>query len=47
MPIDDSAGADRRKPLVFGSAQDLQLTQALNHFKGLPVALAKPAGPKQ
>ncbi|WP_020653786.1 S41 family peptidase [Massilia niastensis] len=30
-----------RKPLEFGSKDDFQLAQALNHFKGLPVQLAK------
>ena len=30
-----------RKPIEFGSADDHQLQQALNHLKGLPVALAK------
>ena len=30
-----------RKPLEFGSKDDFQLTQALNHLKGLPVQLAK------
>ena len=29
------------KPLEFGSKDDFQLTQALNHLKGLPVRLAK------
>jgi carboxyl-terminal processing protease len=35
---------DRRdqKPLEFGGKDDFQLAQALNHFKGLPVKLAKP-----
>ena len=27
----------KRKPLEFGSKDDFQLTQALNHLKGLPV----------
>jgi carboxyl-terminal processing protease len=31
-----------RKPLEFGGKEDFQLAQALNHFKGLPVKLAKP-----
>jgi carboxyl-terminal processing protease len=31
-----------RKPLEFGGKDDFQLAQALNHFKGLPVKLAKP-----
>ncbi|MFB9245359.1 S41 family peptidase [Massilia antarctica] len=33
----------KRKPLEYGSADDFQLAQALNHLKGLPVQLAKPA----
>ncbi|MBY0238094.1 MAG: S41 family peptidase [Burkholderiaceae bacterium] len=32
----------KRKPLDFGSSDDFQLQQALNHLKGLPVQLAKP-----
>jgi len=35
------AGAKTRKRLEYGSADDFQLQQALNHFKGLPVKLAK------
>jgi carboxyl-terminal processing protease len=31
-----------RKPLDLGGKDDFQLAQALNHFKGLPVKLAKP-----
>ncbi|HAT29949.1 MAG TPA: peptidase S41 [Janthinobacterium sp.] len=31
----------KRKPLEYGSKEDFQLTQALNHLKGLPVQLAK------
>ncbi|WP_432380978.1 S41 family peptidase [Duganella sp. P38] len=31
-----------RKPLEYGSGEDFQLQQALNHLKGLPVQLAKP-----
>ncbi|CAL63087.1 Peptidase S41A, C-terminal protease [Herminiimonas arsenicoxydans] len=31
----------KRKPLEFGSKDDFQLTQALNHLKGLPVVLSK------
>lgn len=31
----------KRKPLEFGSKDDFQLTQALNHLKGLPVQLSK------
>ena len=30
-----------RKPLEYGSGEDFQLSQALNHLKGLPVQLAK------
>jgi len=30
-----------RKPLEFGSKDDFQLAQAINHFKGLKVVLAK------
>ena len=33
--------AKSRKPLDFGSADDFQLAQALNHLKGLPVKLSK------
>jgi len=29
------------KPLEFGGKDDFQLAQAINHFKGLPVRLAK------
>jgi carboxyl-terminal processing protease len=32
-----------RKPLEYGSAEDFQLAQALNHLKGLPVQLSKTA----
>ncbi|MES2076583.1 MAG: S41 family peptidase [Pseudomonadota bacterium] len=35
----------KRKPLEYGSGEDFQLSQALNHLKGLPVQLAK-AEPK-
>ncbi|MBA5604941.1 S41 family peptidase [Duganella sp. FT3S] len=31
----------QRKPLEYGSNDDFQLSQALNHLKGLPVQLAK------
>jgi carboxyl-terminal processing protease len=31
----------KRKPLEYGSGDDFQLQQALNHLKGLPVQLAK------
>jgi carboxyl-terminal processing protease len=33
----------KRKPLEYGSADDFQLKQALNHLKGLPLQLARPA----
>jgi carboxyl-terminal processing protease len=33
--------AKTRKPVEFGSKDDFQLAQALNHFKGLPVQLSK------
>jgi carboxyl-terminal processing protease len=33
--------AKSRKPIEFGGADDFQLAQALNHFKGLPVKLSK------
>ncbi len=36
-----AAASKNRKPLEFGSKDDFQLAQALNHFKGLPVKLAK------
>jgi len=31
----------KRKPLEYGSSDDFQLQQALNHLKGLPVQVAK------
>ena len=31
----------KRKPLEFGSKDDFQLAQAINHLKGLPVKVAK------
>ncbi len=37
------AAEKRRKPLEYGSADDFQLQQALNHLKGLPVTLSKSA----
>ena len=40
----DKAAAEKakdRKPVEFGSADDYQLQQALNHLKGLPVIVAK------
>jgi carboxyl-terminal processing protease len=36
-----AAALKNRKPLEFGGKDDFQLAQALNHFKGLPVKLAK------
>ena len=33
----------KRKPLEFGSKEDFQLAQALNHLRGLPVQLSKSA----
>ena len=33
--------AKDRKPLEFGSADDYQLQQAMNHLKGMPVIVAK------
>jgi carboxyl-terminal processing protease len=33
----------KRKPLEFGTKDDFQLAQALNHLKGLPVKLSKSA----
>jgi carboxyl-terminal processing protease len=33
--------AKKQKPVEFGSKDDFQLNQALNHFKGLPVKLSK------
>jgi carboxyl-terminal processing protease len=35
----------KRKPLEYGSADDFQLKQALNHLKGLPLQLSKQAAP--
>ena len=35
------AAERKRKPLEYGGADDFQLRQALNHLKGLPVALSK------
>jgi carboxyl-terminal processing protease len=37
------ASEKRRKPLEYGSAEDFQLQQALNHLKGLPLSLSKSA----
>jgi carboxyl-terminal processing protease len=36
-----AAAERKRKPLEYGSADDFQLRQALNHLKGLPVQLSK------
>jgi carboxyl-terminal processing protease len=36
-----AALAKKYKPVEFGSKDDFQLKQALNHFKGLPVQLSK------
>jgi carboxyl-terminal processing protease len=36
-----AALAKKAKPVEFGSKEDFQLEQALNHFKGLPVKLSK------
>lgn len=38
-----SALEKKRKPLEFGSKEDFQLAQALNHLKGQPVQLSKSA----
>ncbi|MGB4346706.1 MAG: S41 family peptidase [Burkholderiaceae bacterium] len=36
-----AAAEKKRKPLEFGSKEDFQLTQALNHLQGKPVQLSK------
>ncbi|GGY93461.1 S41 family peptidase [Pseudoduganella plicata] len=41
------ARAKRQKPVEFGSKSDFQLAQALNHFKGLPVKMAKADTPEE
>ena len=44
----DPAAADKlrdRKPIEFGSPEDYQLQQALNHLKGQPVQVAKVRDP--
>jgi carboxyl-terminal processing protease len=42
MELQKAAVAARdRKPVDYGSKDDFQLAQALNHFKGLPVKLAQ------
>ena len=38
------AAARKQKPFEYGSKDDFQLAQALNHFKGLPIKLAKADG---
>jgi carboxyl-terminal processing protease len=45
-PTPDASAIDKlkdRKPIEFGSAEDFQLQQALNHLKGQPVQIAKKA----
>jgi carboxyl-terminal processing protease len=37
------AAERQRKPLEYGSADDFQLAQALNHLKGLPIKLSTAA----
>ena len=37
------AQAKKRKPLEYGSKEDFQLAQALNHLKGQPVKISKAA----
>jgi len=47
-PAIDPAAAERmrdRKPIEFGSPEDYQLQQAMNHLKGLPVQVAKVRDP--
>jgi carboxyl-terminal processing protease len=39
--------AKKQKPVEFGSKEDFQLAQALNHFKGLPVKLARADTPAE
>jgi carboxyl-terminal processing protease len=43
-PVPNASDADKlkdRKPIEFGSADDYQLQQGMNHLKGKPVAVAK------
>lgn len=40
-PMSDAEAAKERKPIVFGSDDDHQLQQALNHLKGKPVMVAR------
>lgn len=39
--------AKKSKPLEYGSKDDFQLAQALNHLKGLPVKVTKPDAQKE
>lgn len=39
--------AKKSKPLEYGSKEDFQLAQALNHLKGLPVKVTKPEENKE
>ncbi|UGQ46137.1 S41 family peptidase [Massilia endophytica] len=39
--------AKKQKPIEFGGKDDFQLAQALNHFKGLPVKLARADTPAE
>jgi carboxyl-terminal processing protease len=45
-PRPDAAAVDPklrdRKPVEFGSADDHQLAQAMNHLKGRPVVVSRP-----
>jgi carboxyl-terminal processing protease len=43
-PADASATRAPQRRYEFGSAEDYQLSQALNHLKGKPVEVAKPKG---
>jgi carboxyl-terminal processing protease len=48
VPRPTDSASDRMrdmKPIEFGSADDYQLQQAMNHLKGQPVAVAKSADP--
>jgi carboxyl-terminal processing protease len=47
-PVPDAQVNERlrdRKPVEFGSTDDYQLQQALNHLRGQPVQIAKPRDP--
>ncbi len=39
--------AKKQKPVEFGSKDDFQLAQALNHFKGVPVKMARIDTPEE